>query len=122
VAAHLALVVVVGLLGRSAALHPDDLDRLLVVLCWCGLAAMGLKLLGAGWVVRQARRRGLLEARAAGVVLALWALGVTCLVALCWLLVPPGGPVGVAALAAVLALPLARPLAVPLAVAWNRHR
>jgi hypothetical protein len=136
VAGYLIVAIALFLLGRGAWANPEDVATFLTVLTWCAAGVAGVKLLGAGWVLRTAQRRGLVEWHNQTIVLGLWVLGLACLVTMsCWLLpseglplpaeIGPGTlhiPVALVALALVLALPLVRLMAAPLALAWNRHR
>jgi hypothetical protein len=123
-------------MGQWVYARPDEFESVVTMLSWCLGGLAGVKLLGAGWALAAAQRRGLWEWRSLAIVLGLWIFGVSCLLTLLYRLVPAEGlplaaevgpnvnrlPVHLLALAAVLALPLVRLSAAPLALAWNRHR
>jgi hypothetical protein len=89
---------------------------------WAGAAAL-VKLLAAAWVSRVLVRRGLVEPRALGRLLAVWLLAAVGLFGLArGSVLFDEVPVSLLVSGAVLALPLVRLAAAPLALAWNRHR
>jgi len=102
---------------------PARRERLLDALPWMAGAAVGVKLLAAGWFARVLVRRRTVAPAMLGRLAATWlaltaglAVALVCLVPA--ILVPAYGLV----LAVALLVPLARPAAAPLALAWNRHR
>jgi hypothetical protein len=123
--AFCAVAGAVCLIALSGALYLWPAWRAALASVLPGLLAglVALKLLLAGWAVRQLLQRRLLAAATVGWVVAAWALFAAALFALlAWLIPPAWAGRGILAGAAVLAVPLARCLVAPLALAANRHR
>jgi hypothetical protein len=115
------------LYGLAEWVHWDsDADRrarLAEVIPRWATAAVVVKLLAAGWLLRALCRRGEIAAAAAGRLLGAWVAAAAALFAvLAWFVPSSLVPVYRLALGVVLFVPLARLAAAPLALAWNRHR
>ncbi len=82
-----------------------------------------LKLATAGWVLRLALTRGLLETRAVTLLVGVWMTVVLGMIGLtAWHLPSELVPPGLLAGGTILMFPLTRVALAPLALAWNRHR
>ena len=118
-----ALFVNLILLGLWLSMHSEYHQA-----CWnavpgvVGSLAL-LKLTLAGYVLRRAWERGLLETSAIAILVGVWASAVLATVGLTAWLAPSGlAPIGLAAGGTILMYPLTRIALAPLALAWNRHR
>jgi hypothetical protein len=104
-------------------IDPVRRERILGILPWVAVAAIGFKLTLAAVVIRVLHRRGDLSSGAVFRLLAAWCVAVIGLFAVL-AAVCPAGRVSLfdLVLGTVLFVPLARPALAPLALAWNRHR
>jgi hypothetical protein len=119
----MALFFVVCGLGAWIYHHPETQKPFLAVLPWLLGTLIVCRLLTAGWALRQAQRRDLLDARTARRWIIAWLIvGLVLFSILAWSV--PAGIVATYYLAflVLFALPMVRLAATPLALAWNRHR
>ena len=117
------LFVALMLLGLWLSMHSEYHQA-----CWnaapwlVGCLAL-LKLSLAGYVLRRAWGRGLLETPAVALLVGVWTTAVLATIGLmAWLAPSELLPLGLAVGGTILAFPLTRIALAPLALAWNRHR